>query len=168
MPRVYRTGKAPVRYRKNVHCQGEDRRVHRPLRHQPSYGRGYPHLSGGLRTDGLRYRYRHGRTLRRPERLRVRQEVRSAHRACRRPPQRRHRHQQSGEGVHRGRHRHQLRQIQWHGQPRSHQGHAEGLRGSRLRRSQGQLQAARLADLPPALLGHAHPHDLLRRLRLAA
>ena len=40
--------------------------------------------------------------------------------------------------------------------------------GAGHRQGQGQLQAARLGVLPPALLGRAHPHGVLREVRLGA
>jgi leucyl-tRNA synthetase len=39
------------------------------------------------------------------------------------------------------------------------------LAGERQGRGCGQLSTARLADQPPAHVGHAHPHHLLRQLR---
>ena len=51
----------------------EDRRVHGQLRHQPGDRPRHPDLDRRLRADGLRHRGDHGRPVRRPARLRVRQ-----------------------------------------------------------------------------------------------
>ena len=60
---------------------GEDRRVHRRLRGQPGDRQADPGLDRRLRADGVRHRRHHGRAGPRRARLRVRAEVRAAHRA---------------------------------------------------------------------------------------
>ena len=60
---------------------------------------------------------------------------------------------------------HQLRRVQRTALRRSHRQDVEVRRRPRLRQGHGHLQAARLGHQPPALLGHADPGDLLRRLR---
>ena len=74
-------------------------------------------------------------------------------------------------GLHRqGRQRHhgQLRLPQRHDREGGHPRHDEVAGGAGHRPGQGQLQAARLGVLPPALLGRAHPHGVLREVRLGA
>ncbi len=56
----------------------EDRRVHRFVRDEPGQRRADPGVDRRLRPDGLRHRGDHGRAVRRPARLRVREEVRPA------------------------------------------------------------------------------------------
>ena len=58
---------------------GQDRRVHRLVRHQPGHRRRHPDLDRRLRADGLRHRGDHGRAVRRPARLRVRHDLRARH-----------------------------------------------------------------------------------------
>ena len=54
-------GGAAVGDRSAEHGQGEDRRLHRRLRHQPRQRRAHPHLDCRLRDDDLRHRRDHGR-----------------------------------------------------------------------------------------------------------
>ncbi len=71
-PRTHRTG------------EGEDRRVHRRLRHQPGQRGEDSHLDCRLRARQLRHRRDHGRAGARHARLRVRHQVQPAHRPGRR------------------------------------------------------------------------------------
>ena len=97
----------------------QDRGVHRLVRHQPGHRPGHPDLGRRLRADGLRHRGDHGRAVRRPARLRVRQHVRPRHpgdpapagRVVRRPGHRADaRHVPLARGVHRRRPVRQLEQ----------------------------------------------------------
>ena len=54
-------GRAPIGYRARGGRQGEDRRLHRRLRHQPRQRRAHPDLDRRLRPDVLRHRRHHGR-----------------------------------------------------------------------------------------------------------
>ena len=64
---------------------GEDRRLHRRLRHQSRHRQADPGLDRRLRADGVRHRRHHGGAGPRRARLRVRAEVRPADRPRRRP-----------------------------------------------------------------------------------
>ena len=157
----------------------EDRRVHRFVRHQPGDRRGHPDLDRRLRADGLRHRGDHGRAVRRPARLRVRQRLRPRHpadpaaarRVVRRPPhQADPRHPPLAGGVRRRRPVRQL--VEPRGVARRHRvgrrrhRHDQRVVGvPRRRRGDDHLQAARLAVRPAALLGRADPDRLRRRRR---
>ena len=156
----------------------EDRRVHRPLRHQPGHRPGHPDLDRRLRADGLRHRGDHGRAVRRPARLRVRPRVRPRHpgdpaaagRVVRRRAASRRR---STRGAGRRRssatRRTSTRRTRDVDAQRDDVGrrrhrHHQRLAGGRgRRRGDDHLQAARLVVQPPALLGRAVPDRLRRR-----
>ena len=67
----------------------EDRRLHRPVRHQPGQRRADPGLGGRLRAGGVRHRRHHGRAGPRRARLRVRAGARARDPAGGRSPRRR-------------------------------------------------------------------------------
>ena len=155
----------------------EDRRVHRQLRHEPGHRPGHPDLDRRLRADGLRHRGDHGRAVRRPARLRVRPRLRPRHpghpaaagRVVRRRAASRRRSTRR-----RGRRRSSATPRTSLGQRRRRPqrddlgrgGHGDDQRlagGAGRRRGDDQLQAARLAVQPPALLGRAVPDRLRRR-----
>ena len=137
----------------------EDRRADRRRRDQPGQRRADPDLRRRLRAGRLRHGRDHGRPRARRARLRVRAEVRAADPAGRRAAGRGGR--RSRRGVRRPLGRRgagQQRRVQ----------RAAGRRGraaDRRRRwrqqgkgkAGGHLPPARLADQPPALLGHADP-----------
>ena len=75
---LHRAGAAPDRDRAHCRRQGEDRRLHRRLLHQPLQRRARADLRRRLRAGDLRHRRRHGRAGARRARLRVREEVRPA------------------------------------------------------------------------------------------
>ena len=167
-----RAGQRPSRRRAR-----QVRRVHRLVRHQPGHRRRHPDLDRRLRADGLRHRGDHGRAVRRPARLRVRHGLRTRHPAdpatARRVVRRASRqadarHPPLAGGVHRRRPVRQL--VEPRGVARRHhlgrRGHRHDQRLAgvpRHRRGDDQLQAARLAVRPPALLGRADPDRLRRR-----
>lgn len=93
----------------------------------------------------------------------VRQEVRPAHH---RGGGRRRCDQGGLCGQGRQRCHGQLRLPEWHDRQGGHPCHEEICGGAGLRQGEGQLQAARLGVLPPALLGRAHPPGELREVRL--
>ena len=147
------------------HRPDEDRRAARPHRDQPGQRRADPDVGRRLRAHGVRHRRRHGRARARPARLRVRREVRPAD-----PPGGRARGRLAGR---RGRVRRALRE-RGPGQlrpVRRHERRGRQGRDHRLARRAGprspldQLSPARLAALPPALLGLPDPRPLLRQLR---
>ena len=130
----------------------------------PRDRQGNPHLHLRLCAGVLRHRRHHGRACPRHPRLGVRQEVRPAHH---RGGERRRR----GEGgLHRLRDRHhgQLRHFGRPDRGRGQEAHHPVPGGEGHRPRQGQLQAARLGVLPPAVLGRAHPRGVLREVRLGA
>ena len=140
------------------HRPHEDRRPAGPQRHQPGQRRADPDVRRRLRADGVRHRRDHGRPRPRRARLRLRHRVRPAD-----PPRRRRRR---GAAVPRRRSAGQLRPgVRRPAQPR---GAGEDRRLARPR-GQGppldQLPPARLAAVPPALLGLPDPDRLLRHAR---
>ena len=146
-PRTHRAG------------QGEDRRLHRRLRHQPGQRGEDSDLDRRLRAHQLRHRRDHGRAGPRHARLRVRHQVQPAHRPGRRTAGR--------HGLARLRRRRRLGQLRQRRDLDQRPAHARGqAQDHRLAGVQGpgqedhQLQAARLALQPPALLGRAVPDRL--------
>ena len=144
---------------------GQDRRVHRRVRHQPGQRRADPDLRRRLRADGLRHRRDHGRARPGPARLGLRRAVRPADRPARsQPPPT----ASDGEAVpgRRVRRSTAASSTAWaspSAKARDHRlAEAEGTG-----RGHGPVQAAGLAVQPPALLGRAVP-DRLRRRRPAA
>jgi hypothetical protein len=151
------------RDRADVDRASEDRRLHRLVRDQPGQRRAHPDLDRRLRPGRLRHRRDHGRARPRRARLRVRPEVRAADPA---------RHRRAG-GLGRGCRQTPLevayiahgdadRMVNSgpHSGKPARQGFRRHRRHARERRpgqGRGQLPAARLADQPPALLGHADP-----------
>ena len=156
-------GPARERDRAPLHREGEDGRLHRRLRRQPRERRAGADLDRRLRADGLRHRRHHGRAGARRARLRssprefglpiieVIAPPEGAQGTLAEP--------YTGDGVmvNSG----PLRRAGRAG--RGVRRHRRLARRARQRAAHGQLQAARLAHLPPALLGRAHPHGLLRR-----
>ena len=139
------------------------RRRHRKEGGQPLHRRARPHLGRQLCPDGLRHRRDHGRAGPRRPRLRVRQGLRhpdphghraagQGRRAIRRP---------AGGGLRGARRRRQLRPILGPPLGQGHGRHGEVRGGQGLRPEEHDLPAPRLGHLPPALLGHPHPRDLL-------
>ncbi len=125
--------------------------------HQPGQRRADPDVRGRLRADGVRHRRDHGRARARRARLRVRPAARPGDPARDRG--------RRGAALHGRRPDDRQRPLRRRAQPR-------GLRPDRGvagRRRQGpdggQLPPARLAALPPALLGLPDPRRALRRLR---
>ena len=148
------------------------------LRDQPGHRRGHPDLDRRLRADGLRHRGDHGRAVRRPARLRVRQQVRPG------DPRRSSGRPTSGSPssgieptldtsrwpeafvgdapyVNSANGDLDLNGIDSVGRGRRRDQRLAG--GQRRRRGDDHLQAARLAVQPPALLGRAVPDRLRRR-----
>ena len=151
------------RYRAAVGRPAEDRGLPRPVRGQPGQRRADPGLGGRLRPVRLRDRCDHGRARARPARPGLRPDIRAArpggggYRGGR-PGGERHRHL-------RRRHAGQLRPDRWPGQVRGdRQDDRDPGRAGR-GPGGGQLPAARLAGLPAAVLGDAHPDRLLPGLR---
>ncbi len=142
----------------------EDGRLHRLLRGQPGQRRADPDLDRRLCPDGLRHRGDHGRAGSRRARLRVRRALRAADRAGRRTRGRRGRRRGR---LHRPLRRRGARQLGLLQRPllaRGEVGDRRGAREARARPAGGQLPAARLAPLAPALLGLPDPGHPLRRL----
>ena len=129
--------------------RGEDRRLHRPLRHQPGDGRADPGLGRRLRADGLRHRRDHGRARARRARRRVRREPRPA----------------DPRGRERGRGARRLGGVQRAAGRGGEESDRRVARRARARPAGGQLPSARLGLLPPALLGLPDPDRLLRAVR---
>ena len=155
-------GRAKSEHRAPGRGQGEDRRLHRRLRHQPGQRRADPGLHRRLRADGLRHRRDHGRARPGPARLGVRRRTSACPivRTVQPPDGWRRR------GLHRRRAGHQQRLPRRPGRRRGQARDHRVARGRGRRRGHGHLQAARLAVQPPALLGRAVP-DRLRRDRPA-
>ena len=160
---VRRAGPPPDRDRPPVDRPREDRRRHRRRRHQPGQRRADPDLHRRLRAVRLRHRRDHGRARPRRARLRVRPAVRAADPARRRGPGHGGR-RADGRRLHRPRRRRapgQQRRVRRAAGRRGRQGDRREAGRARAGRAQGHLPAARLADQPPALLGHADPGRLL-------
>ena len=160
-------GPAPERDRAPLDREGEDRRVHRRLRREPGQRRARADLDQRLRAHGLRHRRHHGRAGARRARLPVRHAVRTAdrrgHRACGGRAGRPRR------GLHRRRRDGELGPVRRHAGARPGvRRHRRLARRARPRPRDGQVQAARLAHQPAALLGRADPDRALRALRTGA
>ena len=132
--------------------RGEDRRVHRRPRHQPGQRRPPAGVGRRLRAGELRHRRHHGGTGARPAGPRLR--------PCLRPAGR------EGGGRRRGRAGGGPRGRRPHGElllpGRAERGGGQAgdgrlAAGTRRRHAEGHLPPARLAVLPPALLGRADP-----------
>ena len=143
----------------------EDRRAARPHGDQPRQRRADPDVRRRLRADGVRDRGDHGRACARPARLRLRDDVRPADPARRGAGGRRRGRGGAVLRPHRERGARQLgplhRHVRRRGQGRDHR----LARPGRSRPPLDQLPPARLAALPPALLGLPDPDPLLRQLR---
>ena len=131
----------------------------RPHRHQPGQRRADPDVRRRLRAHGVRHRRDHGRARPRRARLRLRPRLRPAD-----PPGDRAAASElpyTGDGpmVNSGRVRRPATTARRYERDRA-LARPRG-QGPRL----GQLPPARLADLPPALLGLPDPDRLLRRVR---
>ena len=134
----------------------------------PVNGEQHAGLRRRLRAGRLRHRRDHGRARARPARPRLRAGLRPAgagrrrHRRAR-PERHRHRHL-------RRRRARQLRAVRRPAQGRGHRARDRRPDRARARRGVGQLPAARLAALPPALLGLPDPGRALpdRRHRAGA
>ena len=146
------------------HRQG--RGVHRRLRRQPADPRADSHLGGELHPDGVWHRGHHGGAGPRPAGFRHGPEVPAAH-PGRDPAGRRAapRRRLPGGGVRRRRPDGQLGVLHGHAEPGGAAGRLRPSGGAGDRRARGELPDPRLARLAPALLGDAHPGDLLRRVR---
>ena len=137
----------------------------RRLRHQPGQRRAHPDLDRRLRAGGLRHRRHHGRARPRRARLRVRAAVRPAD-----PPRRRGPDDADDAPLPRRTSSQEPRRARWSTAAAStacpaaegFAAHRRRPRGARRGLGRGHLPPARLADLPPALLGHADPDHLLR------
>jgi hypothetical protein len=134
----------------------------------PATGQRIPVWSG-LRADGIRDRRHHGRPRPRRARLRVRHEIRAAGRARARAHGNRFRRpRHGGRKRHRGVRAGQLGPLQ---RPAGH-GRQDGnhpvARGRGPREGRRPLQNPRLVHFAAAVLGPAHPHHLLRRVRPGA
>ena len=161
---VRRPGGDPDRDRSPVDRSREDRRRARGRRDQPDQRRTDPDLRRRLRPRRLRDRRDHGRPGPRRARLRVRGQVRPADPACRRAA-RGGRRRTDGRGVHpayRRRGPRQQRTVHRAARRRGRQGDPRRAGSPRQGHGRGHLPPARLADQPPALLGHADPGHLLR------
>ena len=151
------------RDRAAVHGPREDRRPDRRRRDQPGQRRADPDLRRRLRPGRLRDRRDHGRPGPRRARLRVRREVRPADPARRRGARR-------GGRRARGRVHRPRRATSGSSTAAATPGCTADEGGRRIvararaaRRGpgRGHLPPARLADQPPALLGHADPRHPL-------
>ena len=139
----------------------EDRRLHRRLRGQSRHGEADPGLDRRLRADGVRHRRHHGRAGARRPRLRVRGQVRPAHRPgggagrsrepdARRPGRRRHRRvRHPPVPRQRDRHAGQLGQVRRPGRPRGQARHRRVARGQG-RRQGGRSTSACTTGASPA------------------
>ncbi len=148
--------------------EGEGRRLHRPPRREPRDRRADADLGRRLRAHGVRHRRDHGRPRARRARLRLRGEVRPARAHRCRAGRRRRGPGRAGGRVHRALRERGARQLErlHAGSPPRGQGADRPLarvRGPRPR--EGRLPAARLAPLPPALLGLPDPGRPLPRVR---
>ena len=149
------------------HRAGEDRSLDRGLRDQPRQWHPDPDLDRRLRAGPVRHRRDHGSSRPRSARLRVCPRLRPADHP-RLPARGRDagRRNDDRRGGRSGWHDHQLRPLRRHGQRRGGDPRLHRLAGGARRgHCQDHLQAARLADLPPALLGSADPGRLLRPRR---
>ena len=165
--RVPGGGPQGQRHRAAVHRPTQDRRVPGRARDQPGHRRPDPGLRRRLRAGRLRHRRDHGGAGPGPARLGLRAGLRPADR-----PDRAAARGLGGRGVHRRRTRDQLRQrlgvAGRHGRRRG-QAHDHRLAGGAGRRQGcGELPAARLAAVAPALLGRADPDHPLPRARRGA
>ena len=147
--------------------QGEDRRLHRRVRDQPGQRRADPGLHRRLRADGLRHRRDHGGARPRRARLGVRDAASSCRSSAPSQPPRGHGEGEAftGDGPAINSANDEIspgRAGDRRGQGRDHR--VAG--GARVGEAHRQLQAARLAVQPAALLGRAVP-DRLRRGRPA-
>ncbi len=157
-------GPQGLRHRPAVDRAAEDRRVPGSVRRQPGHRRADPGVGRRLRAGRLRHRRDHGRSGRRPARLRLREGLRPADRPDRPAAGRLRR-----RGLRRVRSGHQLRQrrdlAERHGrgggEVDDHRLAGEQGPGQR----HGQLPAARLAAVPSALLGCPDPDHPLPGLR---
>jgi leucyl-tRNA synthetase len=147
--------------------QDEDRGLHRGALPEPRHREARPRLDLGLRPHGVRDRGHHGGAGPRRAGLRVRHRLRA-------PIVR----VVAGEGddastplaeaLYRPRPPRELRRLR---RPGGGGGEAPDHRVARragVRRGHGELPPPRLVHLEAALLGPAHPHRLLRRLRRGA
>ena len=162
-----RAGRREVRSRTHRTGEGEDRRLHRRLRDQSGQRRTDPDLDRRLRADGLRHRRDHGRARRTTS-------ATSSSRASSSLPIRAGRRRArsgedgrtdmpigcfSGDGI--------ADQLSAHRRPADAGSEEQDHRLARSRRASAdatyQLQTARLALHPAALLGRAVPDCLARR-----
>ena len=164
--RLHRGGASAVGGGAAVHGAREIGRLHRLLRSQPAQRRPGPHLRCRLRAANLRHGNRDGSSRSRPAGFRLRQEVRSGHPRGHRPSGLGRR--RAGAGLRGGRGAGELRSIRRPARAGGQGAHRRSHRGQRLGASHRLLQAAGLAHLPPAVLGHAHTDAVLRWLRCGA
>ncbi|CAA9245604.1 MAG: Leucyl-tRNA synthetase, partial [uncultured Corynebacteriales bacterium] len=141
----------------------EDRRPAGPARDQPGQRRAHPDLGRRLRAGRLRHRRDHGGARARPARPGLRPHLRAAG-----PGRGGHRRARSGGDLDRDVRRRRAGQLRPAGRPAQggrHRGHRGRAGGEGRRARLAELPAARLAGLPPALLGRADPDRALPRRR---
>ena len=148
--------------------QAEDRCPARAHRHEPRHRRADPDVRLRLRADGVRHRRDHGRAGARSARLRLREGFRPPDPPGGRARERTGRPGHRGPGVrlaHRERTTRQLGAVlrDERGRGTESDRRVAGPRGQGP--LLGQLQAARLARLAPALLGLPDPDRVLRQVR---
>ena len=153
-PRAHRVGRGA-----RVRAQEEDGRVARADGHESGDGRGDPDVRGRLRAARVRHGRRDGRAGARRARLRLRHHLRH-----RDPPRDRLRR----AAVHRRRADGELRALRRPRQPRGLRADRRLARLGGEGQADGELPAARLAAVAPALLGLPDPDDPLRDGRARA
>ena len=158
---ISRTGRREIRSRADRSGEGKNRRLHRRLRDQSGQRRTHPDLDRRLRADGLRHRRDHGRARRTTSAIwssRANSICRSCRSFRRRAKRRRNRSASLDDGI-------AINSPLIDGLPtpeaKDENHRVAGGTGTRPRAS--SLQTARLAFLPPALLGRAVPDRLARR-----
>ena len=151
---VSRASVAQERARAHRAAEEQDRRLHRRLRDQSRDQRQDPDLDRRLRARGLRHRRDHGRAGARRARLRVRAEPTGCRSSapCEPPSG------FDGESAYLGDGTIDQQRLLERPERRAGEGRDDRLaREDGRRRAARELQAARLAVLPPALLGRAVP-----------
>ena len=157
---LHRAGAAADRDRADVDRRGasRDRRLHRRLRDQPGQRRADPDLDRRLCADGLRHRRDHGRAVGDQRDFEFARAFDLPIRVIVQPED----EPESGSGdddrgLRRSRHAGQFRADDRQAGAGRVAGDHRLAGRDRARQGGGELPPARLADLPPALLGHADP-----------